>query len=142
MSRVPELTPAQQRVIEHLYEGHYAAAIAKQLDVTRQAVHKHVKALENQGLITEHPGETAFYRRSLGQGTSVKIYALTDKGMTALRHAQGLGPSETPTSSSGGLTGPPPGVGEDVNEPTLHTAPPRDQPRVEVHNFEVKIPDS
>jgi len=140
VSSVPELTDAQQRVIERLYEGKYAAAIADELDVTRQAVSKHVKNLEEKGLITEHPGETAFYRRSLGQGTSVKIYGLTDAGIEALRKAQGLGPGETPRTPSQGLTEPPPGQGDPINEPPVHNAPPERGPRVEVHNFEVKIP--
>ena len=48
MSEVPELTDAQQRVIERLYEGKYAAAIANELDVTGQAVSKHVKKLEEK----------------------------------------------------------------------------------------------
>jgi len=142
VSSVPELTDAQQRVIERLYEGKYAAAIADELDVTRQAVSKHVRALEDKSLITEHAGETAFYRRSLGQGTSVKIYGLTDAGLEALRQAQGLGPGETPRTPSQGLTEPPPGQADDVNEPAVHNAPAEREaePRVEVHNFEVKIP--
>ncbi|PSG98492.1 hypothetical protein BRD56_00555 [Thermoplasmatales archaeon SW_10_69_26] len=141
VSSVSELTDAQQRVIERLYEGKYAAAIADEVNVTRQAVSKHVRKLEEKGLITEHAGETAFYRRSLGQGTSFKIYGLTDAGLQALREAQGLGPGETPRTPSTGLTEPPPGQYEDVNEPAVHNAPAERGPRVEVHNYRSQDPD-
>ncbi len=140
LSDVPSVTPAQRRVLEHLYEGKYAAAIADELDVTRQAVHKHVKALEGKGLICENPGETAFYRRTLGPGASIKIYGLTNAGLEALRRAHDPGKEPDPDASTTGLTRASAGVGEPVNETGLHNAPRAREPRVEVHNFEVKIP--
>jgi len=140
VSSVPEPTDAQQRVLERLYEGKYATAITDEPGLTRQAVNEHVRNFEDNGLTTEHPGETAFHRRSLGPGASVEIYGLTDAGMAALRKAQALGEGETPRTPSEGVPSGPPGQGDEVNEPAVHDAPPHREPRVEVHNFEVKVP--
>lgn len=88
----------------------------------------HVRQLVRHGLIVEDRAQTEFYRRTLGEGTAIVVYGLTDEGLQALQ-----------TTSQGDLTLTSPGVGDDVKTGPLHRAPPP-EPRVEVHNFEVKVP--
>lgn len=123
------LSTTRRRVLELLYEGDYPSSIAQRLKLSRQAVQKHTAALARAGLVAENRAETDFYRRSLGAGTSVKIWGLTEAGLGALQDDQ----------RQPGLTRGSPGVAEAVNLPPVHNRPLR-EPRVEVHNFEVKVP--
>lgn len=123
------LSRSRRRVLELLYQRRYPAAIAEELGVSRQAVHKHVKALLEAGLIREDHIETDFFRRTLGGPTPLKIYGLTEEGVAALNEAvvnRGLIPDSRGREGS-------------VNQTALHHRLPP-EPRVEVHNFEVKVP--
>lgn len=87
----------------------------------------HVRALLREGLIIEDVAQTAFYRRSLGEGTAIVVYGLTDRGLEALQAAR-----QTPLTEGSA------GAGAPVKGQPLHRALPP-EPRVEVHNFEVKV---
>lgn len=128
-----QLSDTRVQVLLHLYNRSYAAAIAEELDLTPQAVGRHVRAMVRDGLIQEDPIETAFWRRSLGGGTRAKFYALTDEGLAVLEREFGHAPDE-------GLSSPSRGPAEQDKAPTLHRRTEPAEPRVEVHNFEVKIP--
>lgn len=123
------LSPTQRRVLQLLYEGAYAASIAQRLKLTRQAVTYHVRRLEAAGYIRENHAETSFQRRTLGGPTTLKVFGLTEAGLRALQEEPRQGPL-TPAS---------PGVTEAVKDVPLLNRAPR-EPRVEVHNFEVKVP--
>jgi predicted ArsR family transcriptional regulator len=94
LSGTHRLSDTRLRVLALLYEGKYGPTIAQELDVTRQAVYRHIRELEADGLVVEDPVETDFYRRSLGGGTSIKVYGLTDEG------------SRSSTASSAGARSP------------------------------------
>lgn len=114
MVRLKRLEGRRLKVLVKLAEGRYPAAIGEQLKVSRQAVEYHVRVLLQAGFIHEDRPNTAVQRNALGGG-AMKLYALTDAGRAALDAAM-----SKPL---------PPGA----EAPLL-------SPRVEVHNFEVKLP--
>ncbi len=115
-----------------LYYRSYASAIAEELGLTRQAVGRHVRALDADGLIQEDSIETEAWRQRLGGGTSAKWYALTDEGLEVLKRELGHHPDEALSSASRGPS-------DRDKAPGRHNGEPP-EPRVEVHNFEVKVP--
>lgn len=122
------MSERRRKVLQLVYEGRYMADIGRELKITRQAVNYHIRKLEDDGLVVESPIETQAQRARLGGGTAIKVYVPTEDGIQALREA-------TVRARAGGS----PGGGPDVKTGALFRRP-RKRPRVEVHNFEVKVP--
>jgi DNA-binding transcriptional ArsR family regulator len=101
-------------VLRRLAEGRYPAAVAQDLGLTRQVVQYHVRCLLSAGFLHEDRAASSLQRNALGGGP-MKLYGLTDQGHRA------LGEAMSKSLSPGGLR--------------VFTSP-----RVEVHNFQVKLP--
>lgn len=114
MARLKPLTDRRLRILRLLAAGRYPAAIAKELQVSRQAVDQHVAALVQEGYVHVDRPMTALQRNALGGG-AMKVYGLTDAGRAAVAEAMS---STLPAGGEARLL----------------------SPRVEVHGFEVKVP--
>ena len=113
-----KLSRAQRDILELVYEGTSPSSIAKKLRRGKSTISYHLGRLEEAGLVGMNPHETQVERLRL-RIPNLKVFGLTDRGLAALQNSM----NRTPSSPGG-------------EKPVRNDH----GPRVEVHNFEVKIP--
>lgn len=113
-----QLTRVQRDILELVHDGKSPATIAKALRLSRSTVSYHLARLVDAGLAGLNPHETQVERLRL-RIPNLKVYGLTEAGLAAFQNSMHQ-------------TRPSPGGEGAVRSER--------GPRVEVHNFEVKIP--
>jgi DNA-binding transcriptional ArsR family regulator len=115
---VNKLSRVQRDILELIHDGKSPSSIAKALRLVPSTISYHIGRLAEAGLVGLNPHETKIERMRLGI-PNLKVYGLTEQGLAALQTSM----NRTPTSQGG--------------EERVRS---ERGPRVEVHNFEVKIP--